>query len=101
MLQVKILQEAKMDGLNTSINDFLATVNSKDVKDIKYELSNIPLIAIIQYELVEPWQNELCCDCKYWDDGDSTSSVTGLCFEHGLRKRFNCKACKEWKDRRG
>lgn len=101
MLQVKILQECEVNDLNKSINDFLANINSEDVKDIKYKLSDIPLIAIIQYELVEEWTKELCCDCQYWDDGGSTSNVSGLCHEHGLRKRFNCKACKAFKDVRG
>lgn len=101
MLQVKILQEHEVTDLNKSINDFLATIKSEDVKGIQYELSDIPLIAIVQYELTEPWSNELCCDCKYWDDGGSTSNVSGLCHECGQRRRFNCKACKHFKDVRG
>ena len=72
MLQVKIVQECEVNDLNKSINDFLATIKSEDVKDIKYELSDIPLIAIIQYEITEAFVNRKCYDCKYWDDGGST-----------------------------
>ena len=101
MLQVKIVQECEVNDLNKSINDFLATIKSEDFRDIKYELSDIPLIAIIQYELVEPWAKALCCDCQYWDDQGDTSSTSGLCHECGQRRRFNCKACKNFKDVRG
>lgn len=100
MLQVKIVQETEASDLNKSINDFLATIKSEDVKDIKFELSDYSLIAIIQYEVVEPWAKAMCCDCQYWDDGGTTDAV-GLCHECGQRKRFNCKACTSFKDVRG
>ena len=101
MLQVKIVQECEVADLNKSINDFLATIKSEDVNDIKYELSDIPLIAIIQYEVTEAYANRKCYDCKYWDDGGSTSAVSGLCHECGQRRRFNCDACSMFKDARG
>ena len=103
MLQVKILQGTEVADLNKSINDFLATIKSEDVRDIKFGLTaeNIPLIAIIQYEITEAFVNRKCYDCKYWDDGGSTSAVSGLCHECGQRRRFNCDACSMFKDARG
>ena len=101
MLQVKILQEHEVTDLNKSINDFLATIKTEDVKDIKYELSDFPLIAIIQYEVKEAYTNRKCYDCKYWDDGGDTSSTSGFCIECGGHRRFNCNACKAFKDVRG
>ena len=101
MLQVKIVQECEVNDLNKSINDFLASIKSEDVKDIRYELSDIPLIAIIQYEVTEAFANRKCYDCKYWDDGGSSSAVSGLCHECGQRRRFNCDACSMFKDARG
>ena len=100
MLQVKIVQECEVADLNKSINDFLATIKSEDVRgDIKVDMSQ--KIAIIQYEVKEAFANRKCYDCKYWDDGGSTSSVSGLCHECGQRRRFNCDACSMFKDARG
>ena len=100
MLQVKILQENKVSDLNNSINDFLATIKTEDVKDIKFGLTaeNFPLIAIIQYEVKETFADRKCYDCKYWDDGGDTSSTSGFCIECGGRRRFNCNACAAFKD---
>lgn len=101
MLQVKILQEYEVTDLNKSINDFLANIKPEDVKDIKYDLSDIPMLSIIQYEIKEAWADRKCYDCKYWDDGGDSASVSGLCVECGGRRRFNCSACKAFKDVRG
>ena len=101
MLQVKIVQECEVADLNKSINDFLATIKSEDVKDIKYGLSDIPLIAIIQYEVTQAYTNRKCYDCELWDDGGDPSSTSGLCHDCGQRRRFNCNACKSFKDIRG
>ena len=101
MLQVKILREVEIDDLNKAINDFLATIKSEDFKDIKYEVTSVPRIAIIQYEVTEAYANRKCYDCKYWDDGGDTSSTSGFCTECGGRRRFNCNACKAFVDVRG
>ena len=100
MLQIKIVQEPTTEKLNYSVNEFLANLKADDVRDIKFDMSNIPVMAIIQYELIEKWKNALCCDCQYWDDGGSTDTV-GLCQECGQRKRFNSRACKCFRDVRG
>ena len=101
MLQVKILQEVEVTSLNESVNKFLAEIKSEEVKDIQFDLNDIPAIAIIQYEVTEAWVNEKCYDCKYWDDGGDSSAVSGLCHECGGRRRFNCNACSHFKDIRG
>lgn len=99
MLQVKVISTAIETDLENEINLFLTTVETDAVKDIKVDLfSNT---AIIQYELVEEWQSALCCDCQYWDDQGDSASTSGLCHECGQRRRFNCKACKCFKDIRG
>lgn len=100
MLQVKIVQECEVADLNKSINDFLATIKSEDVRgDIKVDMSQ--MIAVIEYEVKEAFANRKCYDCKYWDDGGDTSSTSGFCTECGGRRRFNCNACKAFVDVRG
>ena len=64
MLQVKILQEVEVTSLNESVNKFLAEIKSEEVKDIQFDLNDIPAIAIIQYEVTDAWVNEKCYDCK-------------------------------------
>ena len=96
MLQVKILKPDEID-LETSINAFLSTMDPEAVKDIKVDNTG----AMVIYEVKEAWCNALCCDCQHWDDGGNVESVSGLCQECGIRKRFNCKACKHFKDVRG
>lgn len=99
MLQVKVISTVQVTDLESSINEFLTTVDTESVKDISVDVMDST--AVIQYEIVEEWKNALCCDCQHWDDGGSTSNVSGLCHECGQRRRFNCKACKKFKDVRG
>lgn len=101
MLQIKIVQGHTTDILNSAVNDFLANLKADDVRDIRFEMSDIPMVAIIQYEVVEEWRDCLCCDCQYWDDQGDSSTTSGLCHECGQRRRFNNKACKCFKDIRG
>ena len=99
MLQVKLFSTLKNSELEREINEFLATIDAEAVKDIN--IDGMECTAFIQYEIIEEWKNALCCDCQHWDDGGSTSNVSGLCHECGQRRRFNCKACKQFKDVRG
>ena len=99
MLQVKVISTVQVTDLESSINEFLTTVDTESVKDISVDVMDST--AVIQYEIVEEWKNALCCDCQHWDDGGSTSNVSGLCHECGQRRRFNCRACKQFKDVRG
>lgn len=96
MLQVKILKPEGTD-LETSINEFLSTIEESSVKDIKLDGKS----AMIMYEVKNAWEGSLCCDCQHWDDGGNVESVSGLCQECGGRRRFNCKACSHFKDIRG
>ena len=99
MLQVKVISTVQVKDLESSINEFLTTVDAETVKDINIDV--LDGTAVIQYEIVEEWKKALCCDCQHWDDGGSTSNVSGLCHECGQRRRFNCRACKQFKDVRG
>lgn len=98
MIQIKFIHENEIVALETATNEFLQTVETESVKDIKYDFEE--LVAIVQYELIEEWKNHMCCDCMYWDDGGETG-VSGICHETGQRKRFNYKSCKCFKDVRG
>jgi hypothetical protein len=100
MLQIKIVQGKDADDLNERVNEFLATVKSDAIHDnIDFDIPN--MVAIIKYDVFEEWHGRLCSECKYWDDGESSDSVSGLCQERGCRRRFNGKACKSFKDVRG
>lgn len=96
MLKVKIVAVTKLAELEPAINDFIATLDEEAIKDISIDITKGT--AIIQYVAQEEWRNHICADCKYWDDGGSPSAVGGLCHECGTRRRFNCKACKSFKD---
>lgn len=98
MLQVEIVTGMTSDEIKRNINMFLATLQEDAVKDIKVEAAEG--IATILYVFKELWEDRICCDCQYWDDGGETG-VTGLCHEHGQRRRFNYKACECFKDVRG
>lgn len=100
MLQIKIVKGKDIGDLNERVNEFLATVKSDAIKDnIDFDIPE--LVAIIKYELLEQWHGRLCSECKYWDDGESSDSVSGLCQECGKRRRFNAKACERYQDVRG
>ena len=96
MLQVKIIQGTDIEK---DVNEFLTTVDGDAVKDIRVD--DTGTIAVIQYVMEEAWKKAHCYDCKYWDDGGDPESLSGMCVECGGRKRFNCKACKSFKDLRG
>ena len=98
MIQIKFIHANEIVALETATNEFLQTVETESVKDIKYDFEE--LVSIVQYELIEEWKDRMCCECRYWDDGGETGT-TGLCHEHGQRRRFNYKACKCFKDVRG
>lgn len=98
MIQIKFINENEIAALETATNEFLQTVETESVKDIKYDFEE--MVAIVQYERIEEYLKRICCDCQYWDDGGETGTV-GICQEHGQRRRFNYKACKCFKDVRG
>ena len=96
MLKVKIIDAVTRHSLEEGLNDFLASITSEEVRNIVYDFPNCTVA--IEYEAKEAWAKALCCDCQYWDDGGSVETTNGLCQECGQRRRFNCKACKHFKD---
>ena len=98
MIQIKTVFFKSICELDDSANAFLSTIDSDAFRSIKVEEEKG--FAVIIYESKEAWKNAMCCDCQYWDDHGETST-SGLCHELGQRRRFNCKACKRFKDVRG
>ena len=98
MLQIEIVNnEGK--GLKHNVNEFLKTVDEDAVKDIKVEASEGT--ATILYIVKEKWKGHLCCDCRFWDDGNDVEAMIGLCQARGGRRRFNNNSCECFKDVRG
>lgn len=95
MLQIKIIQDAE---LNSAVNEFLATIDEDAVRDLNIDTYRSE--AIIQYVIKENWAERMCCECQFWDDGGQ-NNTSGLCQHNGKRVRFNCRACKYYKDVRG
>ena len=83
MLQVKVILTDNVTHLEQKMNEFLSGVETEAVKDIKVDTTTST--ATIQYEVIEAWKNRICADCH----------------ECGRRTRFNCRACKCFKDIRG
>ena len=96
MLQIKMFS-----GLNieSDINEFLKGIDEDSLIGMTW--NELQTQAVLQYKLKEAWDGMMCGDCKYWDDGGSTSAVSGICHECGGRRRFNSRACKCFKDVRG
>ena len=95
MEQIKIIREMSKESLSNQTNAFLATLEEGALKDIIPQGNDS---IIILYEVIEQWRKRMCAECKYWDDGGHTDSVSGICHECGQRRRFNCRACKSYKD---
>lgn len=93
MLQIKFLQGKDLLTLEEGVNEFLASLSSEEIKDIKRE----ECLVTILYERKDAWIGMMCCDCQFWDDGGETTT-SGICHECGQRRRFNAKACKSFKD---
>lgn len=99
MLQIKIVKVKELATLDTEVNSFLATLNEDAEPTINIDIEKG--VATIIYKFNEEWHGRLCSECKYWDDGESSDSVSGLCQERGCRRRFNAKACERYQDVRG
>ena len=97
VLQIKTFP-SDPQNIDDLVNEFLRTIQSDAVKSIEVSETGF---AVVQYEVKEAWADRICSECKYWDDGGSVDSVSGLCQERGGRRRFNCKACDSFKDVRG
>lgn len=96
MIQIELVEGKNIRSLKNAANDFLKSYDTESIQDISFDFDH--MVAVIKYELGAEWVNRICSECQYWDDSGSSDAVSGLCQEHGGRKRFNCKACKEFKD---
>ena len=96
MLQLKTIIVKSIEDLDTSVNEFLSTIESDAFRNL--EVKEEKGLAFILYEVKEEWKERMCYECQHWDDGGSSDSVSGLCQECGGRRRFNCKACSRFRD---
>ena len=94
MLQIKTIMSSLSD-MDAKVNEFLKTIPEDNVRSIEVNDGFV----LIQYIVEETWQKNLCCDCQLWDDTEG--STVAFCQAKGIRKRFNCKACNQFKDIRG
>lgn len=92
MLQTRAIFGTDLPDLFETLNNELTKIDSEKV-EIKYFLDNLTIV--IEFE--ESY-NRLCCECQHWDSSNGTSDVNGFCQLSGNRKRFNCRACKNYKD---
>jgi len=99
MLKIKTVFFKSIQDIDTSVNAFLSGIETEQFKSIKVE--DEKGFAVILYETKEEWKSRMCSECQYWDDGNSSDSVSGICHECGGRRRFNCRACDRFKDVRG
>lgn len=100
MLQIKIVSGMTDEELTTLTNEFLQTIPEDSVKEVDTSAAADGHVTV-KYVIAEEWKGHLCCDCRYWDDGDDCESMIGLCQECGGRRRFNQKSCQKFKDVRG
>jgi hypothetical protein len=96
MLKLKTVFFSSVKEIDASVNEFLTTIDEDSFRDLKVKEDKG--IAFILYEAKEAWKDRMCSECQYWDDGNSSDSVSGLCHECGGRRRFNCRACDRFKD---
>lgn len=101
MIQVKFIYGRDFQDLNENLNkallcEPLSELNSEQIS-INYELAKQMMI-LVEYELQEAHKERLCCECALWDDMGKTESLSGFCTITGNRMRFNCSACKKFKD---
>lgn len=98
MLQIQIIEADSTEELTKKANEFLATIDDQDVKNVSV---NVIGECVIQYLVEEAWKDRKCYDCKYWDDGGDPEALIGFCRERGGRKKYLCNACNCFKDIRG
>lgn len=97
MLKTKPIYGTDLPDLTQSLNEALShfTSNKPQIQFLNDKT------AVIIYEEEETYVNRLCCECIYWDDTITDSTLVGFCQNPncgGCRKRFSDKACKEYRD---
>lgn len=95
MLKFKLIEGTNAQELEKNVNDFVSAFDA-ELNSVQFDF--IANKCAIFYDVQ---QNHICCECRYWDDSGSSENVSGLCQHHGGRRRFNCRACADYKDIRG
>ena len=83
----------ELEELEKDVNSFLDSLDD-DPKRVVYDMEKC--YAVIEYDNVR--NGALCCECKFWDTGQSSDGVIGLCQRCGGGKRFSDKACAKYED---
>lgn len=94
MKQTIFVTGLDLDDLNRRLNKALSEIEGES--SISYHFDN--MLAVIEYDTSAAYASNICCECQYWDSSNSESDVSGICQLKGKRCRFNCKACKDYKD---
>ena len=94
MLQIKTIYDTGLAELDKKVNEFLKDIPEDNVRSIELHDNCM----LIQYVIEEEWEKSLCCDCQFWDDSGDSGSPVAFCQIRGQRRRFNCRACENYKD---
>ena len=92
-MRIKLLVGTDYKDLEDQIN---AIVKSQQDATVDVNFDSIAAVVTLSGD-----SKCMCMDCSFWDDEGRHDSVMGLCQCRGGRMRFNCRACEEFKDRRG
>lgn len=95
MIKTKFIEGTDRDDLERKLNQALEEIESEP--KIKYFESK--WMAVIEETIEEAYKGRLCCDCSFWDDVGN-SSLANFCTITGKKMRYNCKACRRFKDLR-
>lgn len=96
MLQTKFISGDDMAELEKNLNDALREIDGEP--NVRYFENS--WIAVIETKIIPEYEGRLCCDCQFWDDVGN-QSLSNFCTITGKRTRFNCQACRQFKDLRG
>ena len=96
MIKTKFIEGTDRDDLERKLNQALEQIESEP--KIKYFESR--WMAVIEETIEEAYKKRLCCECAFWDDQGNSESLNAFCTMTGKRMRFNCKACRRFKDLR-
>ena len=94
MLKTKFIEGEDRQDLEQKLNKALEEIDGSP----KIQYFENRWMAVIEYQEKPEYEGRLCCDCKFWDDDGR--SLANFCTMTGKRTRYNCKACKQFKDLR-
>lgn len=95
MLKTKFVKAPDVFLLETELNEELSKIAADEV-NIKYFIDEC--MAVIEFKAEQEYSKRFCSECAHWDDDGSSSSLSCFCTQDGKRKRYNHKACSEYKD---